>query len=143
MSEISLFICILLGFPVIFTLIWCSVISIVSFIGGWKRLADDYATEDPGNVDWIGWQTARMGVMDYRSSLWIAVSEKGLYLKTGPAFFFRFMHPPLLIPWKDIKELKESNMLFLTFAGMKVNGVSVLLPLSFLETLKSKTQLYS
>lgn len=140
MSETTLVLCILCGFPFVFSFIWCFVIGILSFAGGWNRLAKDFASDVPDNLEWLGFQTARLGLIDYKMCMWIAVHERGLYLKTGPAFFYRFMHPPLLIPWRFVKEVQKRALLMFNYAGMKVNGVSILLPLPLLEEIKEKAE---
>lgn len=138
MSETTLVMCILAGFPFVFLIIWNLVMLITSFVGGWNKLASDFATECPDNLDWIGWQMARLGFVDYKNTVWIAVNQKGLYLKTGPSILFRFMHPPLLIPWKDVKEVQEKSFFGFSYAGMKVNGVSIMLPMKTLEPIEEQ-----
>ncbi len=39
--------------------------------------------------------------MNYNNVLTIGVNAQGMYLAV--MFLFRFRHPPLLIPWSDIK----------------------------------------
>ena len=38
---------------------------------------------------------------NYNNVLTLAVSRQGLYL--GSMFLFRFMHPPMLVPWSEVK----------------------------------------
>lgn len=114
-------------FPIQFLVIWLMVLGLISLLSGWKKLSSKYRVQDlPDNLDWLGWQTARFnGFMDARSTLWIAMSERGLYLKMGPAFFFRFMHPPLLIPWSDITDVGTKHLFFFKYTAFKVDGVSI------------------
>ena len=37
----------------------------------------------------------------YNNVLTLGASQRGLYLAS--MFLFRFMHPPLLVPWSEIK----------------------------------------
>lgn len=52
----------------------------------------------------IGWLT------NYNNVLTIGVSPQGLYLAT--MLLFRFMHPPLLIPWSAIKVHSSKGWVF-------------------------------
>ncbi len=48
--------------------------------------------------------------MYYNNVLTIGVNREGLYL--AAMFLFRFMHPPLLIPWSEIKARKSKGWFF-------------------------------
>ena len=47
---------------------------------------------------------------NYNNALTLGVNPQGLYLAI--VFLFRFRHPPLLIPWSDIKVRRSSGWLF-------------------------------
>ena len=53
--------------------------------------------------------------VNYNNVLTIGVSEEGLYLAC--MFLFRFMHPPMLIPWDEIKVRRSEGWIYkyLTF----------------------------
>lgn len=114
-------------FPVVFLAVWMLVLVLISHLSGWKQLSSRYRAQDiPENLDWLGWQTVRFkSFLHARGMLWIAMSERGLYLKLGPAFFYRFMHPPLLIPWSDITDVGTKQVLFLKYTAFNVDGVSI------------------
>jgi hypothetical protein len=42
--------------------------------------------------------------------LTLGASQQGLYLAS--MFIFRFMHPPLLVPWSDIKVRRSKDWFF-------------------------------
>ena len=50
------------------------------------------------------------GWTNYNTVLPIGISQEGLYLAT--LFLFRFMHPPLLVPWSEITVQKSDGWLF-------------------------------
>jgi hypothetical protein len=47
---------------------------------------------------------------NYKHVLTIGVSPRGLYLAS--MFLFRFMHPPLLVPWSEIKVRRSKGWFF-------------------------------
>jgi hypothetical protein len=89
-------------FPVYFTIIWLLVGAILSYVGGWFSLAKVYRTRVPFNGAKWGMQSGQMRWWtNYNNVLTLGVNREGLYLAT--MFLFRFMHPPLLVPWSEIK----------------------------------------
>ena len=98
-------------FPLYFLLLWVLICAIVSIAGGWFSLAKGYRTEVPFNGPTWRMQSARMrNLMSYNNALTIGVSPEGLYLAS--MFLFRFLHPPLLIPWSEIKVQKTKGWTF-------------------------------
>jgi len=47
---------------------------------------------------------------NYNRVLTIGVSPEGLYLAS--MFLFRFMHPPLFVPWSEIKVRRKNGWVF-------------------------------
>ena len=60
------------------------------------------------------------GFVNYNNCLTFGAGAEGLFINIFP--IFRFRHPPLLIPWSEIKEEKTKGIIFeyreLTFAGV-------------------------
>jgi hypothetical protein len=102
--------------PILFAAIlwismWLLVGGIISFVSGWSSLARVYLTTSA--FDGAKWrmQSGRMRwFVGYNNVLTIGASQQGLYLSV--MFFFRFMHPPLLVPWSEIKVQKEKGWVF-------------------------------
>ena len=86
---------------------WIGVAYIFAKVGGWSRLSAKYSSHDLFSGSWKKWQSARFGVIDYCNCIWIGIASEGLYLKTGPLFFFRVFHPPLCVPWSAIESIEE------------------------------------
>ena len=96
---------------IVFAGFWCFVIFMMSLLGGWAALARNYrAVEIPEGKRFL-FQSASMGSVNYGSCLTVVVGSAGLYLKVFP--LFRFGHPPLLIPWTDLHDLRERKFLWL------------------------------
>ena len=83
-----------------FILVTVCGLSLAAWIGGWSRLARHfrYLGEAPSN--YTGFVSGSVGWIRYRSCLIVGMSPSGLYLSTF--FLFRFLHPPLLIPWSSV-----------------------------------------
>jgi hypothetical protein len=47
---------------------------------------------------------------NYNNVLTLGVNQQGLYLAS--MFLFRFMHPPLLVPWSEIKVRRSKGWVF-------------------------------
>ena len=74
-------------------------------VSGWSRLAQRFrAEQEPIDGTRFGQEFLRIGGCDYYGRTTIRVSPKGLYLAVWPFFF---THPPLLIPWSELRILKE------------------------------------
>ena len=98
-------------FPIYFLCLWLLVGATISFVGGWFSLAKVYRTTGPFIGAKWGMQSGRMRwLANYNNVLTIGVSQQGLYLAS--MFLFRFMHPPLLVPWSGIKVRRSKGWVF-------------------------------
>jgi hypothetical protein len=104
---------ILIGFPITFVAIWSFVCWLIALIGGWQRMAGHYRTNNPPppgskKFDHI---FGMVGVASYRATLNVAVAPEGLYLSVMR--IFGVGHPPLLIPWADVRVTGNSYLLLI------------------------------
>ncbi len=98
-------------FPVYFIMLWLGMGAIISYLGGWFSLSKFYRSRVPFSGGKWGMQSGQMRWwMYYNNVLTIGVNREGLYL--AAMFLFRFMHPPLLIPWSEIKARKSKGWFF-------------------------------
>ena len=98
-------------FPVYFVTLWFLVATIISFVGGWFSLSKLYRTQAPFNgAKWRGQSGQMRWLTNYNRVLTLGASQEGLYLAC--VFLFRFMHPPLLIPWSEIKARRKKGWVF-------------------------------
>ena len=97
-------------FPFFFVGLWLFVGGLLSFLSGWPSLARQFrATSRPSGVR-LTRQVAKIGLVSESGVTGMVVSEVGLYL--WAIWLFRFLRPPLLIPWSAFRELKEQRGLF-------------------------------
>ncbi|MFZ0418249.1 MAG: hypothetical protein WAM04_09080 [Candidatus Sulfotelmatobacter sp.] len=90
---------------------WVLVSTIISFVGGWFALSQVYRTRVPfTGAKWRMQSGQLRYLMGYNNILTIGVSPQGLYLAN--MFLFRLMHPPLLVPWSEIKVRRKKGWVF-------------------------------
>ncbi len=108
--ESFLIIYVVLGMFLFICLIVAAAMALLFFIfshkSGWTVLARSYAaTSEPVQTVYTK-QTIKVGGVRWRFATTVGISSAGLYLSVHPLRWplSRFVqHPPLLIPWKDIK----------------------------------------
>jgi hypothetical protein len=104
----------LLLIPVFFVIfgggLAAAIVSLLAFLSGWRALASRFPAP-PGFTEGklFSWQSGRIGIVNYNNILRVRVSAQGLHLACG--FPFHFMHPPLLIPWAQITDIKQQKIL--------------------------------
>lgn len=106
-------------FPFLFVGWGAFVLYLIALLGGWRRLSERY----PARLEPVGkklkGQSARIGLSNYGRVLTIVISPAGFYLVPwGP---FRFAHPPLLIPWRDIYNVTFKKFLWTEYARFEVS----------------------
>jgi hypothetical protein len=98
-------------FPVYFVTLWLLIGAIISYTGGWHSLSKIYRTQVPfSGAKWRGQSGQMRRLTNYNRVLTLGASQEGLYLAC--MFLFRFMHPPLLIPWSEIKVRRTKGWVF-------------------------------
>lgn len=123
-------------FPVFFVAMWLLVTFLLSAIGGWRSLASKYAATAPFAGKKFRFRSAQFGgFVNYGSCLTLGSSPAGVYLAVLP--FFRFAHPPLLIPWNELATQNSRNWFFssVEFQPKGAPGVSFRLSLRLAEAL--------
>ncbi len=110
-------------FPIFFCAIWTFSLFLAAQMSGWARLAQRFKSDSSFLGELKGWQWGKFGLANYKRCLWIGVSAEGLYIKTGPLFFFSFFHPPLLIPWRAIKSIEEEKYWGIRAAKIRLSDV--------------------
>lgn len=113
---------------------WAGLCVVIAKMSGWARLAEQYRAErEPVEGARFGWQFLRIGWCDYNGCLTIRVSPDGLYLAVWRIFVG---HAPLLIPWSDLRVLKESRTRLLANTQLEIASrptTKICLPLRVLD----------
>jgi hypothetical protein len=89
-------------FPIYLAALWTLISYAVSWIGGWSVLAKQFRTDENFADRMCRWfyATMRWGT-HYNGALKAGANVVGLYI--APVLLFRIAHPPLFIPWSEIK----------------------------------------
>jgi hypothetical protein len=122
-------------FAIHFLSVWLLLSAIISLMGGWFSLAKAYGARAAFNGTKWRMQSGQMRRRaNYNNVLTLGVSQQGLYLAS--MFLFRFMHPPLLVPWNEIKVRRSKGWVFeyVTFTM----GHELAIPLRIHEKLAAK-----
>ncbi|WDI44613.1 hypothetical protein [Bremerella sp. P1] len=87
--------------------LFCGFTLLIAFLGDWGLLAKSFRAREKPSGKFFYFRSAGVGMASYRNMLTVGVTAKGLYLAVF--FPFRFVHPPLLIPWSEIKDIHENK----------------------------------
>lgn len=101
---------ILVGFPIVFVPFWCFVCWLLSQMGGWGRIAERFPGTTPPDGPKFSLQSGHVGMTNYRSVLTIRPMAEGLHLSIMA--IFRVGHPPLFIPWHEIRNARRHKVLW-------------------------------
>jgi hypothetical protein len=126
--KVALIIAILVGFFLYIQLLCL----IISWWSGWRPLVARFRHDFDFRNQIGRWQSARMRWgCHYNNALKIAADETGMYLSTTAIVP---QHPPLLIPWNEIKVIKRSTFWMWTFVSLEL-GTTERIPFMIQEKL--------
>lgn len=98
----------------IFIVAWMGISVLLAFMSGWTRLAEDFRAEDEIEGDSARFASGSMGgkwlPVNYGNCLFVTFGQKGFRLSI--LFLFRFMSPPLFIPWTEVESVTERRILY-------------------------------
>jgi len=134
-SEIQLMAGIIVGFPILFIGIWSGVCYLLATVGGWQKLATKYETEKTTVIEQkFTDENGRFGFTNYKFTLTVGFSPAGLYIANNP--FFRIGHPPLLIPWTNVKIVPDNGF----FMHLRIDDTNVRISKKFLPNIQQYTR---
>jgi len=127
----------LLVFPLFFGALWCVVCALLSYIGGWATLANQFRWQSAFVGDRWRFQSGQMRWnVNYGNCLTVGGNPQGLYLAVLP--LFRFRQPPLLIPWEEVTVTRR-RFLLLQWVRFEL-GNELHIPLSIRPKLAERLQ---
>lgn len=89
-------------FPVAFVGMWLLVSYTLAVIGGWSKLAAHYPESSPCSGARFRFRSGQIGgLANYSGMLTLGADPMGLHLAV--ALPFRVGHPPLCVPWSDVR----------------------------------------
>ena len=121
-------------FPPFFCCLWLTIFYVASRLGGWHALGLRFRTTEEPPGERFGWSSIGMGCSNYGGCTTIVVAPAGLFLRVFAPF--RFFHPPLLIPWSEIRVIKVREGRFIRDGLVEIGQpvlAKVTLPLKIIE----------
>lgn len=113
-------------FPIFFVGMFVLVLFILSK-KGWSGLAKEYKYLEDFVGERVGITSATINGVNYNNCLLLKYNEKGLYFK--PVFIFRLFHVPVMIPWKEVKVVRDKKILFVQLKELVIGDPTVALVL--------------
>ncbi len=110
----------ILAGPLALIFIWTFVSFISSIIGGWRALSGDFAAGGPVSGETHSFQSGRLRIINYNGMLKIVLADRGLYLAVF--FLFRPFHPPLLVPWTAITNVREHRLFIFRYVAFDLKS---------------------
>jgi hypothetical protein len=98
------------GIAILFAIFWCFICFVTSFMSGWLTLSRRFRkqSEPYGATMSVGplfYTVYTRYWAHYSSIIRMTAAEDGLYLSV--LFLYRVAHPPLCIPWNEVKISKK------------------------------------
>ncbi len=110
-------------FGIFLVVMWCLTLVALSKITGWSRLAEKYKTRiKPESKLMYAVQAFWGSIMLAGNIYTIGTDRNGLFL--GVLLPFRIGHPPLLIPWHEIRAKKVDGFIKPRVQLIFGNGIS-------------------
>jgi len=123
-STIDAFLSTPLGLAIFFIALWCAVSFLASFIGGWYSLSKRFKrqSEPYGETKSAGpfFYTVYMRFLGHYSSV-IRLTAASDALYGSVLFLFRIAHPPLRIPWDQIR-FSRTRFFFRTYCVLTLGN---------------------
>lgn len=109
MPQSQLIPLIVVGFPLFFITLWLFVMAILSTLGGWRSLAGRFPAVPAPAAQRFTWVTASLRrhliPVGYRNCMNVQLGDHGITLSVP--WPFRFMHPPLTLPWSQVEGCEQ------------------------------------
>lgn len=106
--------------------LWLAMSAFLSLLSGWHALARSFRSEGPAEGERFERCPGALGFgqlpVSYGRMLSVTVSAEGFSLSV--LFLFRFMHPPLFIPWSAIERCENVRRWFSERVAVQLPGFS-------------------
>lgn len=97
-----------------FVAMWFIVTGLLAILSGWSSLATHWREHEPRSGTAFRFASGSIGAkflpVSYSNCLTVTVSEQGLGLSI--LFPFRFMSPPIFIPWSQVSSITDGKSFF-------------------------------
>lgn len=104
-------------FVPLFFAMWLGVTGLLAQVSGWASLSSQFRATGSIEGKRFRFSSGSMGrrffPVNYGNCLFITVGPQGLHLSI--LFLFRFLSPPLFIPWTSIGHVEKRHFLFFPY----------------------------
>jgi hypothetical protein len=109
-------------FPALFVAMWLVSSGLVAHLCGWASLAERFRADSRPEGERFRFVSGSMGwrflPVSYGNCLFVTVSPQGLYLSI--LFPFRFLSPPLFVPWSRVETVIERRILIIRYVIIRI-----------------------
>lgn len=110
-------------FFLFFCCLWFFISAALSLGGGWFSLSREFRTYDDVSGERFRFRSGSLGrwpfpVTGYGNCLFLTVNDRGFRLSI--LFLFRFLSPPLYIPWSAVQSVQSKRFLFVPYALIRL-----------------------
>ena len=114
-------------FFLFFVAMWFGISALLSLMADWPSLAARFQSTQTRDGERFRFASGSIGAsmwlpVNYRGCLFFTVADTGLLLSVF--FPFRFLSPPLFIPWAQVESISEQRVWFLQTAVIRIRGSS-------------------
>lgn len=106
----------------LFALMWFGIGGLLSLLSGWWSLASRFRATDTIQGENFRFVSGSMGLrffpVNYSSCLFVTINDEGF--RVAILFVFRFLSPPLFIPWEGVESMVENRFLFMRYAAIRI-----------------------
>jgi hypothetical protein len=101
-------------FFVFFAAMWFGMSALLSALSGWSSMATHWRAHEAPKGERFRMRSASIGLkyfpVGYGNCVTVTVSDQGLGIAL--IFPFRFLSPPLFVPWSQVSSVTEGRFLF-------------------------------
>jgi hypothetical protein len=105
-----------------FVVFWLAICGTLSLLGGWHELAERFKTGEAVEGERFRFRSGAIGwrafPVSYGGCLFASVGPKAFRLSI--LFPFRFLHPPLVIPWAEVERCEPTKLWFMKYVAVYV-----------------------
>ena len=112
------------AFVVFFPILWVAIVWLISRLGSWHGLAQEFAARGPqagpGAGETCRWTSGKFSYLSsYNHCLNVTVSGRGVHME--PNSLFQFGHVPLFFPWHAVARIDLRRLVFSHVAILHIN----------------------
>jgi len=106
----------------LFALMWLVITGLLSCIGGWASLARAFPARNEVDGERFRFRSGSLGrryfPVRYGNCLFVTINQTGFRLSI--LFPFRFLSPPIYVPWDDVVAVEEKRLFFFRYYVLSI-----------------------